>query len=68
MRELRAANAQSQVIGRKRIGNRAERAVVVTETLTLEAVVALNAVVAGTLQVAPVGAPVQVKVALPATP
>ena len=62
------ANAHSYVIGVKRTGRRAECAVVVTETLTFEAVVALNGAVAGTLQVAPVGAPVQVNVAVPATP
>jgi hypothetical protein len=68
MRQPRAANAQSHVIGVKWIGNTPECAVVVMETLTFEAVVALNGVLAGTLQVAPVGAPVQVKVAVPATP
>ena len=67
IRQPRAANAQSHVIGVKCIGSRPEWAVVVTETLIFEAVAAVNGVLAGTLQVAPAGAPVQVNVAVPAT-
>jgi hypothetical protein len=56
------------VIGGKGTGNNPECAVVVTETLILEAPVALTVALAGTLQAAPVGAPVHVNVAVPATP
>ena len=67
-RQLRAANAQSHVMGGKRKDSRPERAVVVTDTLMFEALAALTTLLAGTLQVAPVGAPVQVNVAIPPTP
>jgi hypothetical protein len=43
-------------------------AVVVTLTVTVEATVALTLTLAGTEQVAPVGAPVQLSVAVPPTP
>ena len=64
----RTTKAQSQVVIGKCGRKTPVCVVVVTETLIFEAVFALNAVVAGTLQLAPVGAPVQVNVALPATP
>jgi hypothetical protein len=46
----------------------AVRAVVLTVTVTVEAVVSLTVAEAGTVHVAPCGAPVQVRVAVPAMP
>jgi hypothetical protein len=48
--------------------NQPERAVVVTLTVKLVAAVPLNAIVAGTEQLAPVGAPLQLSEAVPLNP
>ena len=64
----RRTNPQIQeapVIGRLAFVAAKLRPVVVTDTCTLDAAVPLTVVVAGTEQVIPVGAPVQVNVAVP---
>jgi hypothetical protein len=45
-----------------------ELAVVVTETVKVDGVLALTVAIAGTVHVAPVGAPVQLNEAVPAIP
>ena len=64
-------NPQTQeapVIGRWTFTEAKLRAVVVSDTCTFDAAVALTVDVAGIEQVAPFGAPVQVNVALPLIP
>ena len=65
-----SANPHAQVAPQNASGWRAAcvRAVVVTTALKVDAVVALTEVVAGAVQVAAGGAPVQVSEAVPATP
>ena len=70
MRARHPRSASAQSLGVAPVGNNQtlDRAVVETLTLKAEAVVALSVTVAGTEHVAPVGAPEQVSVALPAVP
>ena len=64
------AKADSQAAGAKPAGRSAPavRAVVVTPTLKVVGVVELNAWLAGTVQLAPAGAPVQLSIAVPPIP
>ena len=67
-RPASSARAKSQGVGRTGVNNSSERAVVETLTLKVEAVVAFSGTLAGTEHVAPVGAPVHVREAVPAMP
>jgi hypothetical protein len=67
-RHARSAKTKSHGVGRTGVKNASERAVVVTLALKVEAVVALNVTLAGTEHVAPVGAPVQAREAVPLMP
>src|SRR5579872_319231 len=65
-----SATAHSQPVFMNKLGKIAAeaRGVVVTATANMNAMVALTFTLAGTVQVAPTGAPVQLNVAVPLNP
>ena len=67
-RHPRMASAHSQDVGPTGLGHPRDRAVVLTLTLKEEADAPLTGTVGGTVQVAPVGTPVQVSEAVPLNP